>query len=78
MIDKALEILANSIRDYLVRQPGLIITSEEPVRLSNVAKPDGSFDTPDDTLGLSLINIEEERVARSQQAYITSPKSRTS
>ncbi len=76
MIDKALEVLAGGIRDYLVRLPGLNITSEEPVHLSNVANPDGSLAMPDDTLGLSLVNIEEERTVKSQQAYVTSPEGR--
>jgi len=69
MIDKALEALANGIEAYLVRLPDLNIGSQETVRLTNIVKPDGNIDIPADTLGLSLVNIEEERITKDQQAY---------
>ena len=69
MIDKALEILANSIESYLVTLPELNISSQDTVHLTNIVKADGNIDIPADSLGLSLVNVEEERVVKDQQAY---------
>jgi hypothetical protein len=78
MIHKALETLTNNIRDYLVRLPDLNITSEETIRLTNIVKDDGSTDIPDNSLSLSLVNIEEERVTKSQEAFTSGPNGRVS
>ena len=72
MIDKALEILVNSIRDYLVRLPDLNITSQETIHLHHIVEADGTLALPDNSLGLSLVNVEEERVTKSQQAFVSS------
>jgi len=72
MIDKALGILVDGLQSYLVRLPGLNITSQEPVVLKHVVEFDGSPALPGDSLGFFLVNIEEERVNRTQSAYITS------
>jgi hypothetical protein len=71
MIDKALGILADGLRDYLVRLPGLNITSQEPVALKHIVEFDGSPALPADSVGIFLVNIEEERVNRTQTASIT-------
>jgi hypothetical protein len=69
MIDKALQALAEGIDDYLVRLPELNINSQDTVHLTNIVKADGNIDIPADSLGLSLVNIEEERILKDQQAY---------
>jgi hypothetical protein len=69
MIDKALDILTKGIRDYLLRLPDLNITSQETVHLINIVDADGTLALPGDSLGLSLVNVEEERVTKSQQAF---------
>jgi hypothetical protein len=66
MIDKALSILASGIQGYLERQPDLTLNIQEIVRVCNVVKADGSLDIPSDALGLCLVNLEEERVLKSQ------------
>ncbi len=77
MIDIALDVLKNSIKDYLIRQPDLNI-SQDHIVLSNLVAPDGSITIPDNTLGLALVNIEEERVIKSQKAFVTAPNGRVS
>ena len=69
MIDKALEVLKNGIRDYLVQLPDLNITSQEFIHLDHIVEADGNLALPGDSLGLSLVNIEEERVTKSQQNF---------
>lgn len=69
MIDKALQALAEGIDNYLVRLPELNISSQDTVHLTNIVKADGNIDIPADSLGLSLVNIEEERILKDQQAY---------
>ena len=69
MIDKALEVLKNGIRDYLVQLPDLNITSQEFIHLDHIVEADGNLALPADSLGLSLVNLEEERVTKSQQNF---------
>ena len=76
MIDKALETLKNGIRDYLVQLPDLNITSQEIVHLDHIVEADGSLALPADSLGLSLVNIEEERVTKAQQNFSRSTDGR--
>jgi len=76
MIDKALETLKNGIRDYLVQLPDLNITSQEIVHLDHIVEADGSLALPGDSLGLSLVNIEEERVTKAQQNFSRSTDGR--
>lgn len=64
MIYDALEILRSEASDYLKSLPELNLTDNKAVALSNVAKEDGSIAIPNNSLGLSLANIEEERVVR--------------
>lgn len=67
MIDKALEVLSNSIHDYLIRLPDLNITSQQTVHLTNITDYNGALTIPNDSLGFSLVNVEEERVVKSQK-----------
>ncbi len=69
MIYHALEILRSETSDYLKSLPELNITGNKIVALSNVAKEDGAIAIPENSLGLSLANIEEERVVRDLQSH---------
>ncbi len=71
MIYDALEILRSEVSDYLKSLPELNLTGNKLVELSNVAKEDGSIAIPNNSLGLSLANIEEERVVRDLKAHRT-------
>jgi hypothetical protein len=67
MIDEALDFLTNEINAYLLLK-NLPSTAAVPeIVLTNVAAEDGNWAIPPRTLGLSLINIEEERVFKDQQ-----------
>jgi len=77
MLDKTLDVLKNSIREYLIRLPDLNI-SQDYIVLSNLVEPDGSITIPVNTLGLSLVNIEEERVIKSQKAFVKASNGRVS
>ncbi len=72
MIDKALTVLTESIRDYLIRLPELNITNQDAIDLSHILNyENGELAIPDNTIGVTLVNIEEERVVKSQKAYTT-------
>ncbi len=68
MIDKALEVLKKEIHDYLVRLPELNVTSETVVHITPIVKFNGDIAVPDNSLGLTLVNVEEERMVKSRQA----------
>jgi hypothetical protein len=67
MIDKALKFLTDEMNTYLDLQNGNPST-DSAIVLSNVANADGSWAIPQGKLGVSLINIEEERVFKDQQS----------
>ncbi|MDQ3112441.1 MAG: DUF4255 domain-containing protein [Bacteroidota bacterium] len=67
MIDTALEFLTNEINAYLNLQNLPISGTTTEIVLTNVAAEDGNWAIPPQSLGLSLINIEEERVFKDQQ-----------
>lgn len=73
MIDKALDLLKTELQGYLSALPELNVTSESVVWLTGVVKGDGSMAIPENTLGLTLVNIEEERITKSQQAFERGP-----
>lgn len=64
MIDKVLRLLQTEVTGHLTRQPDLTIA--EPVQLANVTRDDGTIAIPKESLGLTLINIEEERIHKPQ------------
>ncbi|MEO5642802.1 MAG: DUF4255 domain-containing protein [Bacteroidia bacterium] len=67
MIDLALDFLTREVNAYL-EQKNLPSTATSPeIVLTNVAAEDGNWAIPPRTLGLSLINIEEDRVNKEQQ-----------
>jgi len=65
MIDKALEVLANDIHAYLEHLPELGVTTEDVISLSHIVKDNGSIAIDPDSLGLSLVNVEEDRILKS-------------
>lgn len=73
MIYEALEILRSEINDYLKALPELNVSGNSVVTLTNVAKEDGSIEIPNNNLGLSLVNIEEEQIVRDLAAHRVNP-----
>jgi len=63
LLDVAFRFLRDQVNSYLLTRMG---TSTIQVSLSNVVDDAGRYSIPDDSLGLSLISIEEERVLKSQ------------
>jgi len=68
MIDKSLETLKKVIHNYLVLLPELNLTSEEAIVLTSVVKADGIMAIPENSLGITLVRVEEERVVKSQNS----------
>ena len=68
MIDKCMDILKSQIHQYFKSIPDLNVTSNETVSVSPLVKEDGSVVIPKDNMGLTLINIEEEKVHKAQSA----------
>jgi len=62
MINKALEFLTEELNEFLALKNGM--PGDRKVVLTNVATQEGNWAIPNNKLGLSLINIEEERVMR--------------
>lgn len=74
MIDLALDFLTNEVNAYL-EQKNLPSPAPSPeIVLTNVAAEDGNWAIPPRTLGLSLINIEEDRVNKDQQTAFRTPQ----
>ncbi len=70
MIDNVLNILREEINGYLKRLPAMNIGTETKVDINYIAKPDGDIAIETDSLGLSLVNVEEERVVKSQNSVL--------
>jgi hypothetical protein len=68
MINKVLELLRDEIHDYLKLKPELNVGNQQTISLSNIVDPDGKIEIPADSLGMTLVNIEEEKVMKSQVA----------
>jgi hypothetical protein len=66
MIDDALSFLTNEINAYLLQKNEPLSATAPEIVLTNVAAEDGNWAIPPRTLGLSLINIEEDRVNKEQ------------
>ena len=66
MIDKALKFLTDEMNTYLDLQNGGAV-SDQLIVLTNVANDAGGWAIPSQKLGVSLINIEEEKVFKDQQ-----------
>lgn len=66
MINKALEVLRDELEIYL-KLVNSVVPPDGFIVLSNVAKQNGEWAIPEDKLGMSLINIEEERIFKEQK-----------
>lgn len=67
MIDAALNLLRKELDTYMELRYPREGVHEPIVVLSNVADGDGQWAIPTDKIGVSLINIEEEKVFKEQQ-----------
>ena len=67
MIDSALEILKTVITNYLSALPELNINSTDFVELTSLVNQEGKIELSENTIGLTLVNVEEERVTKSQK-----------
>ena len=61
MIDKVVDTLQKEIQAYLESMPELKISNAKKIYATSVVKFDGTPAINDDSLGLTLVNIEEER-----------------
>jgi hypothetical protein len=67
MINTALNILRHELNSYLELKYPPVPPKEPLVVLSNVADDQGAWAIPNNAIGVSLINIEEEKVFKEQQ-----------
>lgn len=67
MINEALSLLKDELDDYLELVNSRPSTSESDVVLSNVSDQNGNWAIPPNKIGMSLINVEEERIFKDQQ-----------
>lgn len=74
MIHHALNFLAQELNGYLELKNGV---SGEKIVLSNVATQEGNWAIPNNKLGLSLINIEEERTFKDQRTAVVNSGGKT-
>ena len=65
MIHTALEFLTSELNSHLKNKNG---STDDKVVLTNVATQEGGWAIPSQSLGLSLINIEEERILKEQRS----------
>lgn len=65
MLHTSLSFLTNELNEFLKLRTG---TSDDRVFLTSVATESSGLKIPDKSLGLSLMNIEEERVFKDQKS----------
>ena len=65
MIYKALEIIKNSLSEYLSNIPGLNITGGDSIILSNLVRADGTIAVRDNSLAVTLVNIDQSDIVKS-------------
>ena len=75
MLHSALQFLSGELNDYLKLKTG--DPDENRIFLTNVATESGGVMIPEMSLGLSLINIEEERVFKDQRTTFVNEEGRT-
>ena len=78
MIDKALNLLLSELNSYLGSIFQLASSDANKIVLTNITKDNGNIAIPLDSLGLSLVNIEEERVVKTQLATRINESNNTS
>lgn len=71
MIEKALDVLRKRILEFLRQQPELSVQSEEKIQLQPLPAQDNNSTIPKDILCMTLVNIEEERVFKSNKTKMT-------
>jgi hypothetical protein len=74
MINTALDFLTKEINGFLELKNGV---PGDKIILSNVAKQNGDWAIPQNTLGISLINIEEERIYKEQRTAFINEQGNT-
>jgi hypothetical protein len=74
MIDLALDFLTKEVNAFLVQKNEPMTANAPEIVLTNVAAEDGNWAIPPRTLGLSLINIEEDRVNKDQRTAYRNPE----
>ena len=67
MIKEALEFLKGELEVYLELVNATVTPADGFLVLTNVAKENGEWAIPNNKVGMSLINIEEERVFKDQK-----------
>jgi len=70
MIHSSLEFLTHELNEYLKLRTDTSDTGDDKIFLTNVAAEEGVV-IPEKSLGLSLINIEEERILKEQKTTMT-------
>lgn len=78
MIDQALDVIKTEVAEYLTRLPELNIGGRTPVELTAIVEENGNYAIPDDSIGITLVNVEEERSVKSQVAISQAPDGRVS
>lgn len=68
MIDKALDYICDQLNTYLKLKDG-ITQNVSLIKLDNIAWHDAMDDTDKDAF-LSLVNIEEDRISKSQENFV--------
>ena len=68
-----MNVLKGQIHQYFKSLPDLNVTSNETVSVTALVKEDGSVAIPKENLGLTLINIEEEKIHRDETAIHKTP-----
>ncbi|HVZ42090.1 MAG TPA: DUF4255 domain-containing protein [Candidatus Kapabacteria bacterium] len=61
MLDIALQFLKDELNSYIIAKTG---SNSFEVKLTKIVDEAGKYAFPDDTIGVTLINIEEERVMK--------------
>lgn len=69
MIHSALQFLTHELNEYLKLRMDISGSGEEKIFLTGVASEQGVL-IPESSLGMSLINIEEERIFKDQKATV--------
>lgn len=65
MIDTALTFLTNRLDEYIVQKTG----ETDKISMTKIVNDSGECLIPPDTIGCVLVNVEEERVMKSQSPY---------
>jgi hypothetical protein len=78
VIDKAFDFLKKEIYGYLARIPELNVKNQEIVKVSSLLKLNGETELPSNVIGLTLVNVEEERVLKSQTTAVVDEAGRVS